>query len=253
MYCQSSVRSSPSFRERYIPSSPSARERVRERYDPYLPSTREMYIPSLPSVRVRDVPSLPSVSGHFLLRHLFILRHLSERHVPSLPSVRGTFLLCHLSEVYSFILIESYPFSSYGDGFFLLIQTSIIGSLVLHYGGSTQKAFAFIIAIVSITLCLCFGGVPLDLLWTLQAANIPVVFCGKMIQALSNYQNGSTGQLSAITLTMLFAGSMARIFTSVQETGDPIIITTYCVSTFANGVVFAQLLYYWNVSKTKKE
>ena len=78
----------------------------------------------------------------------------------------------------------------------------------------------------------------------------------QMAQAIENFNNGSTGQLSAITLTMLFLGSLARIFTSIQETGDSIIIMTYSVSTVANGILMGQLIYYWNVksiSKPKKE
>jgi hypothetical protein len=50
----------------------------------------------------------------------------------------------------------------------------------------------------------------------LQAANIPMVVVGKMIQAISNYRQGHTGQLSAITVFLLAAGSLARIFTSIQ-------------------------------------
>lgn len=73
----------------------------------------------------------------------------------------------------------------------------------------------------------------------------------QMVQAVSNYKNGSTGQLSAVMVLMLFLGSMARIFTSIQETGDPIIILTYSVATFANGVLMVQLLYYWDTPTTK--
>lgn len=51
---------------------------------------------------------------------------------------------------------------------------------------------------------------------------------------------------------MLFAGSIARIFTSIQETGDFIIILTYCVSTITNAVLVLQLFWYWNVDKTSK-
>jgi mannose-P-dolichol utilization defect protein 1 len=50
----------------------------------------------------------------------------------------------------------------------------------------------------------------------MQAANIPMVVVGKMIQAISNYRQGHTGQLSAITVFLLAAGSLARIFTSIQ-------------------------------------
>ena len=77
----------------------------------------------------------------------------------------------------------------------------------------------------------------------------------QMIQALTNYKNKSTGQLSAVTVFMLFLGSVARIFTSIQETGDMIVITTFTASSFANGMIAFQMLYYWNskgVSVKKK-
>ena len=51
---------------------------------------------------------------------------------------------------------------------------------------------------------------------------------------------------------MLFFGSMARIFTSIQETGDSMMIFIYCVSTFANSIIVSQLIYYWN-SDAKKD
>lgn len=43
-----------------------------------------------------------------------------------------------------------------------------------------------------------------------------------------------------------------RIFTSIQETGDNIIILTYVVSTLANGALVAQMFWYWNADKSKK-
>lgn len=75
-----------------------------------------------------------------------------------------------------------------------------------------------------------------------------------MVQALANYKNGSTGQLSAITVTMLFLGTVARIFTSIQETGDMIMIITYLVASMANGILLSQIIFYWNVKpKGKKD
>jgi len=73
------------------------------------------------------------------------------------------------------------------------------------------------------------------------------------MQAHTNYSNGNTGQLSAITCFMLFFGSLARIFTSIQETGDATMVIMYTCSTLANGVIVMQLLYYWNIDVKKKE
>lgn len=75
----------------------------------------------------------------------------------------------------------------------------------------------------------------------------------KMVQAYTNYKNGSTGQLSAITCAMLLFGSVARIFTSMQETGDFILILTYCIASFVNCLIVGQLVWYWNVQPVKYE
>ena len=64
---------------------------------------------------------------------------------------------------------------------------------------------------------------------------------------------GHTGQLSAITLFMLTLGSMARVFTSIQETGDMIVISTYLVSSTINLMLSAQVMYYWNANVHVKQ
>jgi len=75
----------------------------------------------------------------------------------------------------------------------------------------------------------------------------------QFMQAYTNYSNGNTGQLSAVTCLLLFFGSLARIFTSIQETGDTTMILMYVCSTLANAVIVTQLLYYWNIDVKSKE
>jgi len=68
----------------------------------------------------------------------------------------------------------------------------------------------------------------------------------QLVQIMTNYRNASTGQLSAITVTLLFGGALARIFTSIQETGDVTVIATYVVTFVVNMILVAQVVYYWN-------
>lgn len=154
---------------------------------------------------------------------------------------------------YSFVM--SFPFSAWGDASFIGIQTLVIAILVLYYNQAIVQSVLYLILYIIICFILMSGITPLNFLWTLQTVNIPIVVSGKLIQAWTNYKNGHTGQLSAATLFMLFAGSAARIFTSVQETGDPVVILTYVASTLANCVLVTQMLYYWNVpiEKSKTE
>ena len=52
---------------------------------------------------------------------------------------------------------------------------------------------------------------------------------------------------------MLTLGSMARVFTSIQETGDMIVISTYLVSSTINLMLSAQVMYYWNANVHVKQ
>jgi mannose-P-dolichol utilization defect 1 len=146
----------------------------------------------------------------------------------------------------SYSFVSGFPFSAWGDGTFLAMQTAAIAALIFLFGHrSAGKSFSFL-AMYSAFVYVLMTLTPLSFLRTAQGFNVPILLVGKLSQAVTNYKNGSTGQLSAATCFMLFFGSLARIFTSVQETGDFMMILTYCVSTGANAVIVAQLLYYWN-------
>uniref|UniRef100_U5EZL0 Mannose-P-dolichol utilization defect 1 protein homolog n=1 Tax=Corethrella appendiculata TaxID=1370023 RepID=U5EZL0_9DIPT len=156
-------------------------------------------------------------------------------------------ITCHIS--YSFV--RGFPFSAWGDGTFLALQTVTIAALVLYYNGAKGKSIIFVVVYFIILYALNGGLTPVEVLWTAQGFNIPILALGKLSQAFTNYKNGGTGQLSSATCFMLFFGSTARIFTSIQETGDPMMIFTYCVSTFANGVIVSQIIYYnWKTDDT---
>lgn len=59
---------------------------------------------------------------------------------------------------------------------------------------------------------------------------------------IANFRNGHTGQLSAVTIFLLALGSVARIFTSLQETGDKIVVLTYVCSSAVNVLLALQVL-----------
>ncbi|XP_062551930.1 mannose-P-dolichol utilization defect 1 protein homolog [Armigeres subalbatus] len=148
---------------------------------------------------------------------------------------------------YSFV--SGFPFSAWGDTSFLALQTAMIAFLVLHFGGAAAKAVSFAVVYSVMTYVLMGGLTPLNYLLIAQGFNVPILLIGKLSQAFTNYKNGGTGQLSAVTCFMLLAGSLARIFTSIQETGDQMMVITYGCSSFANAVIVSQLLYYWNSDK----
>merc|ERR1711915_443912 len=160
------------------------------------------------------------------------------------------------SGVYSFS--SGFPFSAYGESVFLAIQTSLIAMGVLWFSkGKIQSLVFMALYAAAVYLSLDPKLCPVSLLWYGQAANIPMIILGKFIQIIANFRNGHTGQLSAITTFLLALGAIARIFTSIQETGDQLVIMTYICSSTVNSIIALQVLWYWNsapaMNKKKKK
>jgi len=157
-----------------------------------------------------------------------------------------------LSGAYSYG--SGFPFSAYGESVFLAIQTALIAVLVLWFSSGKGSSLLFtVVYAASVYVVLDPKLCPLTALWYGQASNIPMIILGKFIQIISNFRNGHTGQLSAITCFLLALGAIARIFTSIQETGDQLIILTYICSSTVNSIIALQVLWYWNATKAVVE
>ncbi|KAM0727008.1 Mannose-P-dolichol utilization defect 1 protein-like protein [Formica fusca] len=196
---------------------------------------------------------LSIVGGSLLVKVPQIMKILKSKSGEGI-NVFSIFLdLFAITATLSYSFMKGFPFSAWGDAVFLACQTSIIAVLVMHYNGDTAKATAFLSAYLAVVFAANSGLTPIHILWACQSMNIPIVLIGKFSQAYTNYSNGNTGQLSAVTCFMLFFGSLARIFTSIQDTGDTAMITMYMCSTLANGIIVMQLLYYWNIDVKSKE
>ncbi|XP_076679076.1 mannose-P-dolichol utilization defect 1 protein homolog isoform X1 [Andrena cerasifolii] len=203
------------------------------------------------------VLGLGIISGSLLVKVPQIVKILQSKSAEGINVLSVLLDLFAITAMVSYSFVSRFPFSSWGDGVFLGFQTLAIAFLVMHFSGKTIQATAFLAAYLAVVITAVSGLTPVHVLWTCQAMNIPIVLTSKLMQAHTNYSNGSTGQLSAATGFMLFFGSLARIFTSIQETGDATMIIMYICSTCANAVIAAQILYYWKVDvksieKTKK-
>lgn len=192
------------------------------------------------------------ILGSILVKLPQILKIIKSKSGEGINIISVTLDLCAITIYLAYNYVKNFPFSAWGDSTFLAVQTSLIAALVLYFQRRQVQAIGYILVYVVLTYILAGGITPLHILWTLQGFNIPILLAGKLAQAYTNYKNGSTGQLSAITLFLLFFGAVARIFTSIQETGDNMVIMTHSFSAFANGVIVFQLLYYWNANITKK-
>ncbi|KAH9512753.1 Mannose-P-dolichol utilization defect 1 protein [Bulinus truncatus] len=193
------------------------------------------------------------ICGSFIVKVPQLIKIFKAKSGEGISLISVSLELVAISATWAYGKGHNFPFSSYGEALFLALQTSIIAFLCLAFSGQLAKGLLYIVVYSASLAFLLSPTAPLSLLAVLQGANILLVSVSKVIQAVANYNNGSTGQLSVITVYLLFLGSLARIFTSIQETGDMFVIVTYCLATVFNGIIAAQFIYYWKVKQNKKD
>jgi len=165
----------------------------------------------------------------------------------------GISFLSYLLETSAFLVSLAYnvrqgfPFSTYGEGVFILVQNVVICVLVLGYAGRQGAAALFVAGLaVAAGSLLVEGVVDGKVLSLLQIGAGMLGLASKVPQIAAIWSEGGTGQLSAFAVFNYLAGSLTRIFTTLQEVDDKIILST-CIAGFTlNAIIAAQMAYYWN-------
>jgi len=178
----------------------------------------------------------------------------------SSKSAAGVSFLSYALETVAYLITLSYnvrmnnPFSTYGENAFIAIQNIAISTLVLHYGGKASAAAGFV-AVLGAGLYALFNESIVDMksMAMLQAAAGVIGVASKLPQILTIWMEGGTGQLSSFAVFNFLFGSLSRIFTTLQEVNDPLILYGYVAGFALNLVLALQVLYYWNASPAKKQ
>lgn len=173
-------------------------------------------------------------------------------------SAAGLSFTSYVLETASFLITLAYnvrsgwPFSTYGETALILAQDVVIAVLVLHFTGRDGVAGAFGAAVAAAIYALLVSDTLVDakLMGYLQAGAGALSIASKLPQILTVYRQGGTGQLSAFAVFNYVAGSLSRIFTTLQEVDDKLILYGFVAGFVLNAVLAGQMVYYWNEKGT---
>ncbi|KAM7377725.1 hypothetical protein PAMA_014163 [Pampus argenteus] len=221
-------------------------------YDEFFLNFNFLDVPCLKIVLSKGL-GIGIILGSVLVKMPQILKLMGARSAEGLSFKTVILELLAITGTMAYSIANKFPFSAWGEALFLMLQTVTIGFLIQHYGGKTSRGLLFLVVYFGLLVLLLSPVTPMSVVTTMQASNMPAIIIGRLIQAATNLRNGHTGQLSAVSVFLLFAGSLARIFTSLQETGDTLMALTYVISSSCNGVIALQILYYWNSSSERKK
>ena len=178
-------------------------------------------------------------------------------------SARGLSLTAYVLETFSYAINLAYssrngfPFSTYGENFFLTIQNVFITFLIILYNTSSSRPLTAapnptgrLLTTVLATFAVGFAlfTAPASALAAAQLGTLPLSLFSKLPQIAQNYRARSTGQLSAFAVVSQIAGCAARLFTTAQEVNDPLVAAGFALALALNLVVGVQMYAYWGRS-----
>lgn len=149
---------------------------------------------------------------------------------------------------------NGYAFSTYGENVFILVQGVVICCLLVWAAEREVKrarTVALMVgapAFVAFVVYLAMYSSMSQLAW-FQTSTIGIFAASRLPQIASNFQRGSTGQLAFVTVLLNSAGSLARVFTTLTEVKDSLVLTGMISGATLNAIMLSQMIWYWN-SKT---
>ena len=142
--------------------------------------------------------------------------------------------------------LQGNPFSSYGENVFILIQNLVLVFL-LWKNMAKPPSFGFMALVLTFFVAVGIFSLylPTDYQFVLPLSGLPLVLISRVPQIIANFKNGSTGQLSVITSFLTFAGSLARVFTTIQEVGwDMSLLVGFFIGCSTSGILLLQVYTY---------
>ncbi|EKM78029.1 hypothetical protein AGABI1DRAFT_42216 [Agaricus bisporus var. burnettii JB137-S8] len=183
------------------------------------------------------------------LPQLFLILNARSARGLSFSSFSLETLAYSINTTYSFR--HGFPFSTYGENFFLSLQNAIIVLLIIHYRPSLSYDYKkrrrhLIFASLSLLLMVfLLTSIPPWLLAFLQAATLPLAVSAKLPQIMQNARAQSTGQLSTFAVGAQILGCLARLYTTAMEVGDWLVASAFGMAFILNAILGVQLWMYW--------
>eukprot|EP00035_Acanthoeca_spectabilis_P024184 m.452671 g.452671 ORF g.452671 m.452671 type:complete len:270 (-) comp20380_c0_seq1:101-910(-) len=151
-------------------------------------------------------------------------------------------------------LLQGNPFSTWGENVFLVFQVWIIMSLILHFNQRYLQLFLSVATYGAFFGAALTGRLPDWVLTTMQGLGIPLTVTSKCMTILAVVQGGETGALALITSFLNALGASARIFTTIQEVDDQMILAGWITAAGMNWVILLLFAVYpRSAEKSKKE
>lgn len=195
--------------------------------------------------------SLGIIAGSFLYKAPQIYKIVQNKSVAGISLSSYYFALMMVLVSLGYNIHIKAPIDTYAENISIVVQNFLL--IVLHwmYNPATN-----LVAALGAGLFFAGSGYVLLLDFLPNAfydgigvVNIVLLFLSFIPQIYSNWRNQSTGVLASVTIFLSFAGSAARVFTTLKEVNDILLLAYFIAATAMNGILLAQIAIYGDGKK----
>lgn len=204
---------------------------------------------------------LSKALGSAIIFFAFVLKVPQIKNMLQLKTDKGLSYVSIYSEIITLLLMSLYshhnknPFSTYGENVVILAQVFIILCLAWKYSEQKGNWFLRVLGLLALigfsALCIMDLYIPSQLWFLIGSSSIPLMSIGRISQIVYSYRKKYTGALSSFTFTLNVIGGVARIFTTITETGDALLIFTFAYAVLLSLIILVQIQLYGK-NKTEK-
>ncbi|PYI34750.1 mannose-P-dolichol utilization defect 1 protein [Aspergillus indologenus CBS 114.80] len=204
--------------------------------------------PACTSLAISKALGIAIVGASAIVKVPQILKLIHSRSSAGVSFVSYALETASLLITLSYSVRNNFPFSTFGESALIAVQDVVVGVLVLVFAGRSAAAAAFVAVVAASVYTLLFDQTLVDAktMSLLQAGAGALGVASKAPQIFTIWSEGGTGQLSAFAVFNYLAGSLSRIFTTLQEVDDKLILYGFIAGFSLNLILAAQMLYYWN-------
>ena len=146
-------------------------------------------------------------------------------------------------------VMKLHPFFTYGEQIIVLTENIILIAMMWYYDKNNSLSKSIGIALVYALLVFGFFHAPAHVWWLYPLIGAAAATLGRIPQIVDNYNSQNTGTLSAFTFFLNSLGGVARMFTTMNTTGDLSIVASQFVGVSVSVVILIQMGMYWQNTK----
>ena len=129
------------------------------------------------------------------------------------------------------------------SSFLFIITSSIFAGLICYYQGLWKEYAVGLLIYTLTTAAIVVAPISSKVLSATQVAAILICNYANIPQILLTMKE-KKASWSPITSFMSMGGNLIRIFTTIQLTKDPLVLSGYMLGFTTNLILFSQVLYY---------